>query len=205
MDKPAGGRRWWSDPRTRAAVLGSVTVPGEPEQVSRVRGFVTRTLGDAGTAGMDSDAATLLTSEVVTNAILHTSSGGPGGAVTVVILALPDGILIEVIDDGSPGTPVVKGEFLAGEGQGLYMVQQVAAQWGYLRDPAGTTVWFRMAASPRASDPDGPPGPQPEGSPPDGRARGGRHLFGPRHGDGQHRAAASTPSQMAARSSSLVT
>ena len=54
-------------------------------------------------------------------------------------------VLIEVIDDGSAGTPVVKADLFAADGHGLYLVQQLAAQWGYLRDPAGTTVWFHLA------------------------------------------------------------
>ena len=93
---------------------------------------------------MDSDAATLLTSELVTNAILHTASGARDGSVTVVMVDVPDGVLIEVIDDGSADTPVVKGDLFAADGHGLYLVQQLAAQWGYLRDPAGTTVWFHL-------------------------------------------------------------
>jgi hypothetical protein len=39
---------------------------------------------------------------------------------------------------------VVKGDLFAADGHGLYLVQQLAAQWGYLRDPAGTTVWFHL-------------------------------------------------------------
>jgi anti-sigma regulatory factor (Ser/Thr protein kinase) len=156
--------------------------------VSLVRRFVARTLA-AGLPDIDSDAATLLTSELVTNALLHTDSGLPGGSVTVIIRGLLDGILVEVVDGGSAGTPVVKGDALAGEGQGLYLVQQMAAQWGYLRDIAGTTVWFYLPAAP-------PPG-------------GG--LSGTRRGGDQHWpagnacTAASTPSQISARSSSLVT
>jgi hypothetical protein len=67
------------------------------------------------------------------------------GSVTVVMVDVPDGVLIEVIDDGSAGTPVVKCDLFAADGHGLYLVQQLAAQWGYLRDPAGTTVWFHLA------------------------------------------------------------
>jgi anti-sigma regulatory factor (Ser/Thr protein kinase) len=133
--------------RRRNAVLGSLTIPGRPEEVRRTRGFVTRTLAAAGKGDrVDSDAATLLTSELVTNAIRHTASGGPSGMVTIVVVDVPDGALIEVIDDGSSvGTPVVRSDLLAQHGHGLYLVQQLAAQWGFLRDPGGTTVWFHLA------------------------------------------------------------
>jgi anti-sigma regulatory factor (Ser/Thr protein kinase) len=117
--------------------------------VSGVRAFLTRTLSVTGKGQeLDSDAATLLTSELVTNAIQHTASGTDGGTVTVVVVDIPDGVLVEVIDDGSEGSPVVKGDLLAADGHGLFLVQQLAAQWGYLRDPAGTTVWFHLAAEP---------------------------------------------------------
>ena len=218
MDRPAGGRQRRSDARTQAAILGSVTVAGEPEQVSRVRGFVTKTLQSAALPSIDSDAATLLTSELVTNAILHTQSGRPGGAVTVVVLKLQDGVLIEVVDDGSAGTPVVKSDALAGEGQGLYLVQQMASQWGYLRDSDGTTVWFHITADDRATGPGDPARPadrqntgRSHGNWPhedwshDDRHRGGQYFPSPRYGDGQQRAASNTPEQINARSSSLVT
>jgi anti-sigma regulatory factor (Ser/Thr protein kinase) len=134
--------------RHRAAVLGSLTVPGKAEEVSAARAFIARTLATTGKGRrVDSDAATLLTSELVTNAILHTTSGAADGAVTIVVVDVPDGVLIEVIDDGSAGTPLVKGDLFAADGHGLYLVQQLAAQWGYLRDQGGTTVWFHLAAA----------------------------------------------------------
>ncbi|MGH3248524.1 MAG: ATP-binding protein [Trebonia sp.] len=136
--------------RHLTAILGSLTVPGRAEEVSGARAFIAATLAATGKERrIDSDAATLLTSELVTNAILHTESGTADGTVTIVVVSVPDGVLIEVIDDGSRGTPVVKGDLLAADGHGLYLVQQLAAQWGYLRDPAGTTVWFHLAAEPR--------------------------------------------------------
>lgn len=145
--RPAPGPVPAVEARQRAAVLGSVTIHGRAEEVSGARAFITRTLSATGKGQrVDSDAATLLTSELVTNAIMHTASGSPDGSVTVVVVDVPDGVLIEVTDDGSGGTPVVKGDLFAADGHGLYLVQQLAAQWGYLRDAAGTTVWFHLAA-----------------------------------------------------------
>ena len=177
MDTPAGSGRQparmsQGAGARRSGVLGSLTIPGAPEHVARARKFIARTVSPI--PGIDSDAATLLTSELVTNAIQHTSSGD-GGAVTLTVVGLPDGVLVEVTDQGSARAPVVKGELYAAEGHGLYLVQQLAGQWGYLRAPAGTTVWFHLAA-------DGTPG-----------------------ACGQARAAATTPSQILARSASEVT
>jgi len=137
------------EPRRRPAVLGSLTIPGRPAEVSAARAFVTRTMAATGKGRtVDSDAATLLTSELVTNAIQHTASGADGGTVTIVVMDVADGVLVEVIDEGSADMPVVRCDLLATDGHGLYLVQQLTAQWGYLRDPAGTTVWFHLTADP---------------------------------------------------------
>src|SRR5438093_6907399 len=97
MDTPEGnsrrsrsGPQRGSGPRgtaggTRATVLGSLTLPGRPEQVATARAFVARTLSSH-QVGADYDAATLLTSETVTNAIQHTKSGVDGGTVTIVVI-----------------------------------------------------------------------------------------------------------------------
>ncbi len=147
--RPARGLATACEPRQRTAVLGSLTIPGRPAEVSAARAFITRTMAATGKGRtVDSDAATLLTSELVTNAIQHTASGADGGTVTIVVIDLPDGVLVEVIDDGSADMPVVKCDLLATDGHGLYLVQQLTAQWGYLRDPSGTTVWFHLTADP---------------------------------------------------------
>jgi anti-sigma regulatory factor (Ser/Thr protein kinase) len=152
---------------TCATVLGSLTIPGRPEQVATVRAFVSRTLSPH-QVGADCDAATLLTSEIVTNAIQHTRSGVDGGTVTIVVIRAPRGVLVEIIDDGSAGTPVVKGDLYAAEGHGLFLVQHLAAQWGYLRDPAGTTVWFHLPTDQLqpAAEPAGPQAGSLAGRPP---------------------------------------
>jgi anti-sigma regulatory factor (Ser/Thr protein kinase) len=156
METPAAGH-------SRAVVLGSLTVPGRPEQVGLARVFVARALA-ANKVGADADAATLLTSEIVTNAIQHTRSGLDGGTVTIVVIGVSRGVLVEIIDDGSAGPPIVKGDLYAAEGHGLFLVENLAAQWGYLRDEAGTTVWFHLPASYEPRQPGGP-------SPPAGRDR----------------------------------
>ena len=120
----------------RAAVLGSLTIPGRPEQVGLARAFVAQTFSSK-QINADSDAATLLTSEVVTNAIQHTRSGVDGGTVTIVVIGVAHGVLIEIIDDGAAGAPIVKGDLYAAEGHGLFLVQHLATEWGYLKDSAG--------------------------------------------------------------------
>jgi serine/threonine-protein kinase RsbW len=125
-----------------AAVLDSITIPGRAEQVRAARIFVATALGELGTI---TDVAVLLTSELVTNAIRHSNSRAAGGTVTLVVLEIADGVRVEVTDNGSElSSPVVKGAVFSADGHGLYLVEAMAEQWGYLRDEGGTTVWFQL-------------------------------------------------------------
>ena len=131
-------------PRTSTApvIAGSLTLPGLTRNVAEARAFVAKTLG---TEHPCCDVAVLLCSELVTNAVVHTASGQPGGTVTIVVLRLSGAVRVEVIDHGSASsTPVVKGEVLAPDGHGLFLVDQLAGSWGYVLDQVGTTVWFRL-------------------------------------------------------------
>jgi anti-sigma regulatory factor (Ser/Thr protein kinase) len=129
-----------------AAVLGSLTIPGRPEHVREARAFVAKALGELHPSR---DSAVLLTSELVTNAVMHSSSRSHGGTVTVVIAESDDGIRIEVADAGSDlSAPVVRGDIYASDGHGLFLVQALADQWGYVRENCGTTVWFWFGAAP---------------------------------------------------------
>jgi anti-sigma regulatory factor (Ser/Thr protein kinase) len=127
-----------------AAVLGSLTIPGRPEHVREARAFVAKALGEL-RPGLDT--AILLTSELVTNAVMHSTSRCAGGSVSILIMEAGGGMRIEVADEGSElSSPVVRGDVYASDGHGLFLVQTLADQWGYLRDDRGTTVWFWLGA-----------------------------------------------------------
>jgi len=128
-----------------AAVLGSLTIPGRPEHVSEARAFVSKILGDQNPV---LDVAVLLTSEIVTNAVMHSNSCCAGGTVRLIMIEIGEGIRVEVADDGSGlSAPVVKGDLYASDGHGLFLVQSLAHQWGYVRDEGGTIVWFWLDAA----------------------------------------------------------
>jgi anti-sigma regulatory factor (Ser/Thr protein kinase) len=128
-----------------SAVLGTLTIPGRPEHVQDARAFVAKAIGDLHPS---LDTAVLLTSELVTNAVTHSSSRCPGGTVSVVITESGGGLRFEVGDDGSEvSSPVVRGEVLATDGHGLFLVHALASQWGYVRGESGTIVWFWLASS----------------------------------------------------------
>ena len=130
---------------TGASVLASLTIPGRAEHVSEARSFVAKAIGADNPAA---DVAILLTSEIVTNAVVHSDSRCAGGTVMLVVTEISGGLRIEVADNGSDlSTPVVKGDVYASDGHGLYLVQALADQWGYVRDETGTTVWFWLSAA----------------------------------------------------------
>jgi len=127
------------------AVLGSLTIPGRPEHVREARSFVGKALGELH-PGLDN--AILLTSELVTNAVMHSSSHCDGGTVTVLVVESDGGVRIEVADAGSDlSAPVVRGDVYASDGHGLFLVQTLADQWGYVREKGGTTVWFWLGSA----------------------------------------------------------
>jgi anti-sigma regulatory factor (Ser/Thr protein kinase) len=153
---------------TRNAVRAMATVPGCERSVPEARAFVDGVLG---TGHPDRETARLLVSELVTNAIQHSESRRPGGTVSVIVADVPGGVRIEVTDEGSlRSVPVVRDDPLAPDGRGLLLVATLAHDWGYQRDGAGTTVWFRLGPLPR---PVSRPLPRP--------ARPGRCAPGRRH------------------------
>jgi anti-sigma regulatory factor (Ser/Thr protein kinase) len=127
-----------------AEVVGTLVIPGLPEHVSEARGFIAKALGDLHPR---LDNAVLLTSELVTNAVMHSNSRCQGGMITVLITESAGNVRIEVADEGSDlYTPIVRGDVYASDGHGLFLVQTLSDQWGYTRDGQGTTVWFLLSA-----------------------------------------------------------
>jgi anti-sigma regulatory factor (Ser/Thr protein kinase) len=128
-----------------AAVLGSLTIPGRPEHVREARSFVAKALGELHPS---LDDAVLMTSELVTNAVMHSTSRCHGGTINLLVMESTSGVRIEVTDQGSDlSSPIVRGDVYASDGHGLFLVQTLADQWGYLRDETGTTVWFWIGAA----------------------------------------------------------
>lgn len=96
-----------------------------------------------------SDNAALLTSELVTNAMLH--------AGTDIELAgeVDEGGLLLSVRDGGPHLPLLRDyATTSGTGRGLRLVQQLVDDWGVTRDSTGKTVWVRLSSGdPSVSDP----------------------------------------------------
>jgi anti-sigma regulatory factor (Ser/Thr protein kinase) len=131
--------------QVRAPMLA--VLPGTPESVSAARQFARELLGDGHPV---IETATLLISELVTNSVLHSRSGEPGGRVTVVLCTGPAGILIQVSDDGGPSEPRVSALSPEGaeHGYGLLLVDALADRWGSICSPDGRVTWCRIGVAP---------------------------------------------------------
>ncbi|WP_345289246.1 SpoIIE family protein phosphatase [Streptomyces gulbargensis] len=132
--------------RTRSAVITArATATFEPvgRSVAAARAFVRDTLQGWGHPELVDDAV-VLTSELVTNAVVHA-----GTAAEVLCLRSEDSIRVEVADryperevpvqgGRSPGSPDRE------NGRGLLLCAAIAARWGVDYSPTRKHVWFHL-------------------------------------------------------------
>jgi len=122
-------------------------LPGTPESASSARQLARQLLGDTHPA---TETVMLLVSELVTNAIMHSKSGAPGGTVTVALCPGSAGVLIQVRDDGGSSEPRVSGKHTIGaeHGFGLQLVDALADTWATISCPEGRVTWCRVSGRP---------------------------------------------------------
>ncbi|MFF3500094.1 SpoIIE family protein phosphatase [Streptomyces sp. NPDC003247] len=140
------------DNRPRSSVITARAAASfEPlgRSVATARSFVRDTLQGWGFADIVDDAV-VLTSELVTNAVVHA-----GTHADVLCLRTDDGVRIEVADryperevplQGSPasmGSPDREG------GRGLQLCAAIAGRWGVEYTPTHKNVWFQLAVPER--------------------------------------------------------
>ncbi|WP_201299979.1 ATP-binding protein, partial [Streptomyces mexicanus] len=114
-------------------------VGGVPGGVSPARRFTRRTLRSWG-VGEETDAALLVVSELVTNALVHTE-----GRVRLD-LSLVNHRLRIAVADASPRTPAKPTSigWEATGGRGILLVEAVSACWGTLPVSGGKQVWSEL-------------------------------------------------------------
>lgn len=118
-----------------------VTLPATPLTVRRARQYVADTVVGMG-LGRLRTTAELLTSELVTNALVHA-----GTEISLSISRSGDRLRVEVGDGGAmipaSAPPGHDGE----NGRGLQLIDAVATDWGV--DPAegGKLIWFELSAA----------------------------------------------------------
>ncbi|MQT05519.1 ATP-binding protein [Streptomyces jumonjinensis] len=147
---PAGHRRFWR--------LGR-----EPSTVSAARRLIRRQLMEWAADELAEDAS-VITSELVTNALLHAR-----GPIVLTVRLLPGtgaGVRIDVRDQGpcdGPGRtgiapPASPPEHMETGGRGLHLVTCLAHDWGSVSGADGHTVWAVLrgpAGSPMSPCPKG--------------------------------------------------
>jgi anti-sigma regulatory factor (Ser/Thr protein kinase) len=131
------GRR---DATYAPAAAATRTLTRCAEEVPVARGFIRDVLAGH-PACFDAE---LLTCELVTNVVQHAADAG---AVTVTVMRRGPVVHVDVIDDGRTGLPHWREADGQDEGgRGFQLVNEIALRWGFLRERAGTCVWFELAA-----------------------------------------------------------
>jgi anti-sigma regulatory factor (Ser/Thr protein kinase) len=117
-----------------------------PSSVGRARRWLSRELEEWGLEDFDYDASVVL-SELVTNAVLHARS-------EIELRLVYDDVLRLEVCDASDTMPVPRGHASSTTtGRGLHLVAALASSWGYEPRGAGKCVWAEfaeVAGSPRS-------------------------------------------------------
>lgn len=114
-------------------------LPAEPASTRQARRFVSDAL-DRWSCPQLTDAAELLTSELVTNAVVHAHS-----EVDLCMTRTRSGVRIEVMDEAAgPVAPVGAPPHATG-GRGLLLVSALARTWGVRPCRDGKSVWFELS------------------------------------------------------------
>jgi anti-sigma regulatory factor (Ser/Thr protein kinase) len=122
----------------------SIRLPGDPTSAHAARTFVGETLETWRVGAYVLEAAVLLTSELVTNAILHAQS-----PVRVIVSSGLGSVTIGISDDSEQLPSRQAGGDDLGGGRGLQIVEALASRWGTSRNEDGKTVWFELASGQR--------------------------------------------------------
>ncbi|HEX2744253.1 MAG TPA: ATP-binding protein [Streptosporangiaceae bacterium] len=115
----------------------------EPAAAAEARGQI-RAVIRAWKVPVDPDIAVLLTSDLVTRAIMH----GDGETIMLVVRCSRGHLRVDVYDT-SRSLPIGVGEPSGTEnGRGLALVAALSAEWGSFRTPAGEAVYFTLPFQP---------------------------------------------------------
>ena len=113
---------------------------------AKARAAIQRLLGDDAPIAMIRDAV-LLTSELVTNAVLH----APGGCMLEAQFTHePLWLRVDVSDSSMepPRPRQAAGDRLGGHG--LHMIGTIADRWGWASVDNGKVIWFELTCTDRA-------------------------------------------------------
>lgn len=123
----------------RTLPVASTRLPPHPASTRAARAFVAEHLR-AWHLEPAIDDATLLVSELVTNAILHART-----PIDLIVRKVRTSVRVEVFDEGGGVARALHPDAEASAGRGHGLVQAVAARWGVDDAEVGKTVWFEIA------------------------------------------------------------
>jgi anti-sigma regulatory factor (Ser/Thr protein kinase) len=114
------------------------------EAPSLARAAITGFLEDTHITPADIATVTLLVSELVSNALVHSDAPPDSHILLRAHLLRASGVRVEVTDQGSGFSPVARDPSQPHGGYGLYLVDKQMARWGVDRQ-RGTRVWFELS------------------------------------------------------------
>ena len=113
------------------------------EAARAARSYVTQVLSAWAMPAELIDTATLLTSELASNAITH--GQGQDGTFTLEVRSFGCCLSVDIADH-SPSVPVLRSPTGDAEnGRGLLVIAQAADSWGYYFAGGRKHVWFHLA------------------------------------------------------------
>ena len=116
----------------------SCELPATARSVTEARRFVVDALSNWRLDGL-ADTAALLTSEVVTNAVLHART-----SVDLVVRRLTVGIAVEVTDGSATQPRARRARSDSTTGRGMALLDQLASTWDVTAHKRGKTVQFTV-------------------------------------------------------------
>jgi anti-sigma regulatory factor (Ser/Thr protein kinase) len=117
----------------------------DPQAPSLARAAVAGFTEKSEIAATELAMLTLLVSELVSNAVLHSDAPPASGILLCARLLERGAVRVEVIDRGGGFTAIPRDPAQPKGGYGLYLVNKQATRWGVDRE-GGTRVWFEIAA-----------------------------------------------------------
>ncbi|MEU4117982.1 SpoIIE family protein phosphatase [Kitasatospora sp. NPDC028055] len=121
--------------------IAALPLTGDHAMVAHSRRFTRETLTAWGLASL-ADWAELLTSELITNALVH--AGSP-----VQLRMFCDRVLTVEVADRESETPRIRRAHNEDEGgRGIHLVNELAYRWGSRRTGDGKVVWFELELPP---------------------------------------------------------
>ncbi|MDH6710052.1 PAS domain S-box-containing protein [Kitasatospora sp. MAA19] len=124
--------------------IASLPLTGDHSMVAHSRRFTRETLSAWGLEPLI-DWAELLTSELITNALVH------AGSPTQLRLFCNRTLTVEVADQESEAPRIRRARADDEGGRGIHLVNELAHRWGSRRTKDGKVVWFELELPPGSS------------------------------------------------------